>query len=804
MSIRLKILVGCLSLTLITLLLGSFMQRSQQELGSIATQIYDETFMAVSYLRASQNGLIAVKTSFMQQALEASTGRQVLALNGNASSFTPAIDEVLADLKVAGDRAMSPAAKDAALRLRQRVERLSSPAQGANLSLADLDELQTEFDTLVEIYAGDGFRYRRSVGKLIAESARQTWIAIGASVLVALAITYLLSRSIVPAIRNAVRIATSIASGQLDNHIDTRSRGEAGKLLSSLATMQSSIAANLTRINGLMARQVTAHAGELAVQNDRFQAALNNMTQGLCLFDASHRLIVFNRRFAEMFGVPELGLLAHEITTDPELKPLLSGSPGTALSHDLSDGRVIAVSRQDIATGGWVATYEDITERRKIEVKLAHMARHDALTGLPNRVLFREHMEQTLRQQPQEKGLAVLSLDLDGFKNVNDSLGHPMGDALLQVVAERLRSCTQDTDLVARLGGDEFAVIQKEVLQLADTRALANRIVEALNEPFDIDSQLIQIGASVGIATLDDVANPHGAIAADIFLKSADLALYRAKSEGRGTYRFFEAEMDALHQARRSLEVALRVALERGQLELFYQPLVNTAQHEISGFEALLRWNHPQRGIVSPLEFIPLAEELGLIKNIGRWVLHQACREAAGWPETVKIAVNLSSIQFRNHDLVGDVASALRLSGLAPERLELEITESLLLQDNVSVLATLHELRKLGVSISMDDFGTGYSSLSYLQKFPFDKIKIDQSFIQRLSEQDSVSIVRAVISLGKSLGMSVLAEGVETAEQLKVLQAEGCWDIQGYLVSPPKPAFDTIGLIDRYAVSTAA
>jgi len=419
-------------------------------------------------------------------------------------------------------------------------------------------------------------------------------------------------------------------------------------------------------------------------------------------------------------------------------------------------------------------------------------------------VLFREHMEQTLRQQPREKGLAVLSLDLDGFKNVNDSLGHPMGDALLQVVADRLRDCTQDTDLVARLGGDEFAVIQKEVPQMADTRALASRIVEALNKPFDIDSQLIQIGASVGIATIEDVADAQGAVAGELFLKSADLALYRAKSEGRGTYRFFEAEMDALHQARRNLEVALRVALDRGELELFYQPLVNTAHHEISGFEALLRWNHPQRGIVSPLEFIPVAEELGLIKNIGRWVLHQACAEAAGWPEAVKIAVNLSSIQFRNHDLVADVASALKTSGLAPDRLELEITESLLLQDNASVLATLHQLRKLGVSISMDDFGTGYSSLSYLQKFPFDKIKIDQSFIQRLAEQDSVSIVRAVISLGKSLGMSVLAEGVETAEQLKVLQAEGCWDIQGYLVSPPKPALDTMGLIDRYCVTTTA
>ena len=804
MSIRLKILVGCLSLTLITLLLGSFMQRSQRELGSIATQIYDETFLAVNYLRASQNGLIAVKTSFMQQALEAATGSASVSIPRDVPSLAPAINEVLADLEVAGDRAMSPAAKDAAATLRQRVQRLSDPALAANLSLADLDEIQNEFDTLVEIYAGDGFRYRRSVGKLIAESARQTWIAIGLSVFVALGITYLLSRSIVPAVRNAVRIATSIASGQLDNHIDTRSGGEAGKLLSSLAAMQSSIAANVARINGLMAQQMTAHAGEIAVQNDRFEAALNNMTQGLCLFDESHRLIVFNRRFADMFGVPELGLLADDITTDPELKPLLSRSPVTAQSHDLSDGRVIAVSRQEIATGGWVATYEDITERHKIETKLAHMARHDALTGLPNRVLFREHMEQTLRQQPREKGLAVLSLDLDGFKNVNDSLGHPMGDALLQVVADRLRDCTQDTDLVARLGGDEFAVIQKEVPQMADTRALASRIVEALNKPFDIDSQLIQIGASVGIATIEDVADAQGAVAGELFLKSADLALYRAKSEGRGTYRFFEAEMDALHQARRNLEVALRVALDRGELELFYQPLVNTAHHEISGFEALLRWNHPQRGIVSPLEFIPVAEELGLIKNIGRWVLHQACAEAAGWPEAVKIAVNLSSIQFRNHDLVADVASALKTSGLAPDRLELEITESLLLQDNASVLATLHQLRKLGVSISMDDFGTGYSSLSYLQKFPFDKIKIDQSFIQRLAEQDSVSIVRAVISLGKSLGMSVLAEGVETAEQLKVLQAEGCWDIQGYLVSPPKPALDTMGLIDRYCVTTTA
>ncbi|WP_420223688.1 putative bifunctional diguanylate cyclase/phosphodiesterase [Pigmentiphaga litoralis] len=802
MSIRFKLLVGCLSLTLITLLLGGFMQRSQKEVGAMATQIYDGTFMAVSYLRASQNGLMAIKTAYLQQAL--GVPGQASASSSPLAAFKPAIDDVLADLEVARDRAMSAEAKDAAGKLRQRVEALAVPSRQSGLSLAELDAIQNGFDTLVEIYAGDGFRYRKNVGRLVDESERQTWIAIGASVLLALAITVLLSRSIIPTLRNAVRIAALIASGKLDNAIDTRSGGEAGQLLSALAAMQSSIAANLERINGLMARQVTAHADELAVQNSRFQAALNNMTQGLCLFDASHRLIVFNRRFAEMFGTPELGRLADEITTDAELMPLLSRSPVIALSHDLSDGRVIAVSRQQIATGGWVATYEDITERRKIEIKLAHMARHDALTGLPNRVLFREHMEQTLRQQPRDTGLAVLSLDLDGFKNVNDSLGHPMGDALLQAVAERLRGCTRETDLVARLGGDEFAIIQKDVPQLADTRALANRIVEALNAPFEIDSQLIQIGASVGIATLKDVLPAQGPLAADLFLKSADLALYRAKSEGRGTYRFFEAEMDALHEARRSLEVALRVALERQEFELFYQPLVNTAQQEISGFEALLRWNHPQRGVVSPMDFIPVAEELGLIKHIGRWVLHEACREAAGWPENVNIAVNLSSIQFRNHDLVGDVASALALSGLAPNRLELEITESLLLQDNAAVLATLHQLRKLGVSISMDDFGTGYSSLSYLQKFPFDKIKIDQSFIQRLSEQDSVSIVRAVISLGRSLGMSILAEGVETAEQLKVLQAEGCWDIQGYLVSPPKPALDTIGLIDRYCVGVSA
>jgi diguanylate cyclase (GGDEF)-like protein/PAS domain S-box-containing protein len=426
----------------------------------------------------------------------------------------------------------------------------------------------------------------------------------------------------------------------------------------------------------------------------------------------------------------------------------------------------------------------DVTERRQAEASVVHMAHHDALTGLANRVLFRQRLDEALaRMRRQDEGLAVHCLDLDHFKEVNDTLGHPIGDSLLRAVSERLLQCARETDTVARLGGDEFAIIQDAIKSPEQVSALAIRILDAIHRPYFIEGHDVVVNVSVGIALApSDGQDP------DVLLKNSDMALYRAKEDGRGTHRLFEPKMDARLQARRVLELELRAALRLGQFELYFQPLIDLQSGAVLGFEALIRWNHPRRGMVSPLEFIPLAEEIGLIVPIGEWVLRQACFEAATWPENMMVAVNLSPAQFANKNLVQSIVLALASSGVPAHRLELEVTESILLQESADNLAILHRLRALGVRIAMDDFGTGYSSLSYLRKFPFDKIKLDRSFVRDMSgDADCAAIIRAIAGLAGGLHMTTTAEGVETQDQLERLRAEGYAEGQGFLFSRPLP-----------------
>ncbi|MDB5440739.1 MAG: PAS-family protein [Caulobacteraceae bacterium] len=437
---------------------------------------------------------------------------------------------------------------------------------------------------------------------------------------------------------------------------------------------------------------------------------------------------------------------------------------------------------------------EDITERREAEARIAHLAHYDSLTGLPNRALFHKELAKALRGRRHGQ-VAVLCLDLDHFKAVNDTLGHPIGDELLSAAAGRLCACLREDDVAARLGGDEFAVILSCETGEAIPAALAARIVKSMAEPFEVSGHEVRIGVSIGIAV-----SPLDAADADGLLKKADLALYRVKSEGRSGYHFFEKAMDDRMQDRRRMELDLRRALTAGEFELHYQPLVRLSDGKIVGCEALLRWRHPSLGLVSPADFIPLAEEIGLIVPIGEWVLREACHQAAQWPSHIRIAVNISPVQFRKRNLLQIVIAALSASGLAANRLELEITESVLLQDNEANLAMLHGLRALGVRISMDDFGTGYSSLSYLRSFPFDKIKIDQSFVRDLpGDAEAMAIIKAVTSLGASLGITTTAEGVETPQQLEELRRQGCCEIQGYLISRPAPAAE----IDRLLAAEA-
>jgi diguanylate cyclase (GGDEF)-like protein len=545
--------------------------------------------------------------------------------------------------------------------------------------------------------------------------------------------------------------------------------------------------------------------------NLRLDAALDNMSQGLCLFDSENRLEVVNRRFLEIFRLARdqipagtsfrrllkmeaerRGEWSHAARLLAEQAELIGRRDSGTHYYELSDGRVIASVYSPTSNGGWVATFEDVTERRQAEAQIMHMARHDALTNLPNRVLFRENMEQALNRGDK---LAVLYIDLDRFKAVNDTLGHPVGDALLCEVTKRLQMAVRGADTVARLGGDEFAIVQMGA-RPTDATELASRIIESIAEPFDLMGNQVVIGASIGIAVA-----PTDGSEPDQLLRNSDMALYRAKANGRGTYHFFQPEMDAQMQARHALEIDLRKAMLAGEFEVHYQPILNVGDGRIAGFEALVRWNHPQRGLISPAEFIPIAEEIGLIVPLGEWVLRQACRDAATWPADLTIAVNLSAVQFRTQTLALSVISALNESRLSARRLELEITETVLLQQNRAVLDTLHQIRSLGVRISMDDFGTGYSSLSYLRSFPFDKIKIDRSFIQELGKgkgDDCTAIIRAVTRLGGNLGMTTIAEGVETEEQLEILRAEGCTQVQGHLFSPPKPAAEIKTLLRSF------
>ncbi|MBR0742148.1 EAL domain-containing protein [Bradyrhizobium liaoningense] len=561
----------------------------------------------------------------------------------------------------------------------------------------------------------------------------------------------------------------------------------------------------------LIFRQVTHR---LALEKQRLDTAMNTMTQGLLMFDQDERLIVCNRRYIEMYalssevvkpGAHFRDVIQHRHDTGSFHGDVSSycddilrnaGNTQTAIV-ETADGRLIEIKNQPAAAGGWLATHDDVTERIRADERIAHMAHYDALTDLPNRVLMRGHLERRVAELGQGKPFAILYIDVDEFKGVNDQLGHEVGDELLRQVANRLRACVSGNDLVARLGGDEFAVIKAGTNDPAELTALAETILAALRTPVNCKGQEIPTDASIGIA----IAPDHGDKSDDL-LKRADLAMYAAKSEGRRTFRIFSPEYDAKARQRRQLELDLRQALARGEFEVHYQPLVDLAANVVTGCEALLRWRHPERGMVSPADFIPVAEDIGLIGEIGEWVLKQACTEAASWPGQIHVAVNVSPVQFRSRTLALKVAAALAESGLAPGRLELEITETVLIRDDEEALTILQQLRELGVRIALDDFGTGYSSLSYLHRFPFDKIKIDRSFINDIGQsEDSSPIVQAVVHMAAARHMATTAEGVETEAQREVLRQLGCSQMQGWLFSPAVPAAKLKQLLSAQAAA---
>ena len=548
------------------------------------------------------------------------------------------------------------------------------------------------------------------------------------------------------------------------------------------------------------------------LEKQRLDTAINNMTQGLLMFDSSHRLVVANQRYVEMFGVStevvkpgctlqdllnhrkEIGSFKGDV--DAYCATLFGKMAQGEIFQTIletADGGSIQVSYRPLPRGGWVTTLEDITERRRVEDRITHLAHYDALTDLPNRALFHEQLKRELARIAPGEQLAVLYIDIDEFKSVNDTLGHLIGDELLKSVAVSLGRCVRDTDFVARLGGDEFAIVQTGIRTADDVTGLVTRVLDTIREPYECLGHQVTTDASIGIA----LAPQHGADL-DQILKNADLAMYAAKSAGRRTYRFFEPEMDARARARHILEMDLRQAISDGAFEVHYQPCISLQDNKITSCEALLRWRHSERGMIPPAEFIPIAEETGLINQLGEWVLTTACAEATTWPDHIKLAVNVSPVQFKSGTLALKIVAALAASGLPASRLELEITEAVLIRDDEAALAILHQLRAIGVGIALDDFGTGYSSLSYLQRFPFDKIKIDRCFVNDIAEPDGSScIVQAVVNIAAARQMTTTAEGVETQQQRELLRALGCAEMQGYLFSPAKPAAEIRQLFHR-------
>lgn len=579
-----------------------------------------------------------------------------------------------------------------------------------------------------------------------------------------------------------------------------------------LAPFPKSFSTIADRLRSTLRGAVVA-AQEVRLLADRLDAALNNMGHGLCMIDRKGNIAVANQRLNQLLGLPKDVFKAGRTASDALqtcaragviersrlrsclaelLAQIASGDPASILVP-LRDERILMITSRRMLDGSSVVLVEDVTVQKHAEARISRLAHFDSLTELPNRVSFRNTVTRLLNGPGRESGCALLFVDLDEFKQVNDTLGHPSGDELLKQVAARLQAIVSEGQLIARLGGDEFVILLAPLADPAEAAAVAHRVVQELSVPYQVDGHLIIIGASVGISVA-----PVDATDADTLLKNADLALYRAKAEGRGRYRFFEVEMDHRMREKRALETDLRNALQRREFAVHYQPMVNLKTGRIAGCEALVRWFHPERGLVPPVEFIPMAEEMGLVVEIGAWVLRTACLEAMHWPTKTRISVNLSPAQFRHGGLVQTVDEALRSTGLAPSRLILEITESTLLRDTESVLNTLNEIRRLGVSIALDDFGTGYSSLSYLRKFPLQAVKIDRSFLAGIETNRKQKILlRGIARLCGELGVKVVIEGVETSEQLEVIASNPEIEFaQGYMFAKPASAAHIRGLMD--------
>jgi diguanylate cyclase (GGDEF)-like protein len=828
--VRKVALIPALTLLLMGMMLTVAMQMGERNTGALRVLDRD-VFEPLNRAQTLKDEITQLHTRLFALLSTGNNETNPLAQKASADALIAQLDTEVVNFNhfLAANTAVSPevasrlreAFRDYAGRVRETASFAAYDASYGVLVAGITDDkfghLRADLDALVQSLA-----LRRAalttdaVSNSVGAQKMLLGLGLGATMLALLG-SALVGRSIARPVLRLTAMMNQLAAGDTDLPVPgTERRDEVGAMAN---------AVEVFRANLIARRQGEA---TLRRTNLQFDAALNSMLQGMIVWGPDHRVQLVNRRFFAIYGTPQgsitPGLTVREVidsTVADGLNPgenpndvcdkittLLNSRRSMKLEMEARPGLFVQIATEPMTNGGAVFTFEDVTEKRQNEAQIIFMARHDALTGLPNRTLFHEHMAAMLDKGAEGQPFGVLCLDLDHFKEVNDTLGHPAGDELLRLVAARLHHCVRDHDLIARLGGDEFAIVVASPAGGAALAAsLAGRLVESVGAPYEIQGHNIVIGVSIGIA----MSEP-GVSGADM-LKRADVALYRAKEE-RGTFAFFEAGMDQLLQARLGLEADLRLALHRDEFELHYQPLYHLAEERVTGFEALIRWNSPTRGRVVPVDFIPLAEQTGLILPIGEWVLRTACAEATAWPDHVRVAVNLSAIQTKNKNLVTLVRETLEQTGLPARRLELEITETVLLQDTEAVMTMLNSLHEMGVKIAMDDFGTGYSSLSYLRRFPFDKIKIDRSFISDLRGSQSgledgvpdalaaaansaATIVRAIVGLGDNLGISTTAEGVETAQQFAQIRQKGCTEVQGYFISPPRPANEVAELLRR-------
>ncbi|MEX6505399.1 EAL domain-containing protein [Jiella sp. M17.18] len=786
MSIRLRLFVGSIVFALLTATFGFFSYNSQVSSLELIRQLYSNGMDPLSRLQQAKSNVDTLRARF-ESGIEKKDSSQRFVAEGpqledllvNVSALNAEIGGVLsADLS-------EPARK----MLRSVLYPLSliSTAQG-HLSdqtvLRELKQVSLGIGEAVQIVHNDMVGMKSDADDSIHGAMILNGIAIASVILALSAFFVFLSRSVGGALRRLVDTARALAAGQLDMPIVPTGPREVRNVLAALVEMQD----RCEFLETTLAEKTDLLSGQLAVQQDQLAAALNNMTQALCMLDGQKRLVVCNEVFGEYFGNHAAGTPGRKIFDDPRLTAPLQEHETAVHLHEMESGAVMEVKRRGMPEKGLLITFEDITEKQQIAKRLEHLAGHDGLTDLPNRRCFGEDLDELLLKSRGPFTVAVL--DIRNFKSINDTYGHPIGDALLKECGRRLVELAGPRATVARLGGDEFAIIAPAARSPEDSLALGEKILADFEAPFEVEERRIFASASIGLVHTSPAKGVAGEISADIILQNCDLALYKAKEDRRGAYRIFQPSMRQKLKQRREMELDLQVALDKGQFELFYQPFVDAEEGRVSGFEALLRWRHPEKGMISPSLFIPLAEETGLIEKLGVWGLETACRQAAGWPTDMAVSVNLSAVQFKSPTLLTDVARVLSTSGLAPSRLQIEVTESLFLDESDRVLSILSEFRRRGLTISMDDFGTGYSSLGYLSRFPFDKIKIDQSFVRDMARPENIAIVRSVIGLSRALGMKVIAEGIETAEQMQVLYDEGCREMQGYFFSRPRPAGD--------------